>query len=49
LDVSGQIHAPVALPPEKEPPEVELDPSVVQPIASLYTDNAIKAHNLTIS
>jgi hypothetical protein len=64
--VSGQLHAPAALLPRKEPPvpldrrlggpqsrsgrrgeekifELDSDPSVVQPVASRYTDWDIAA------
>jgi hypothetical protein len=65
--VSGQHHAPAALPPGKEPPvsigydvgwtgrggknswpyrDSNSDHSVIQPVASRYTDWATLAHNL---
>jgi hypothetical protein len=69
LEVSGQLHAPAALPPGKEPPVpigqevgwtsepvkwkfltppgLEQDSSVVQPVASRYTDCAIPAPGKT--
>jgi hypothetical protein len=63
LEVSGQLHAPAALSPGKEPPvpigpqsrsgrrrekflpyrDSNSNPSVVQPVASRYTDCAIPA------
>jgi hypothetical protein len=70
--VSGQFHAPAALPAERAPgthfiggwvdpraglddmekwtlftlPGLELQPPVVQPVASRYTDWAIAAHSV---